>query len=446
MKLNLQLFATKSIEQLAKEVIQGKYGNGQARKNALGSNYAAVQSMVNSMLNGSSSKTATAPKATTTPTAPKATTAPAPSPTFNYVDPTHVTEAWNKANSLQKPVEQESAWLTQLNDTLNKVLNKEKFTYDLNGDALYQQYKDQAVNQGKMAMFDTIGQASAMTGGYGNSYAQSVGQQAYQGYLQQLNDKVPELYQLALSQYNQEQQDLKDQASILHNLVQQDHDKYRESLSDYHTDRDYYTGVADSLSKTAYERAFDKYQTDYTLHRDAIEDANTAKQYAYDTAMGMLNLGVTPSAEMLKAAGISSADASAIAKKVIENESYSRAAANDDDNGGTLLWTATGTYDDNGNPIFRSSDGKTQSFGSGINPYTGTTHKDAKGADGKVDSSKVFSNGYQPNNINGVKLKDSGISTNITGKNQTIWQANGKYWLWRGDLNKYVEVDISDLD
>ena len=23
---------------------------------------------------------------------------------------------------------------------------------------------------------------------------------------------------------------------------------------------------------------------------------------------------------------------------------------------------------------------------------------------------------------------------------------NGKYYLWRGDLNKYVEVDISDLD
>lgn len=284
MKLNLQLFATKSIEQLAKEVIQGKYGNGQARKNALGSNYAAVQSMVNSMLNGSSSKTATAPKATTTPTAPKATTAPAPSPAFNYVDPTHVTDAWNKANSLQKPVEQESAWLTQLNDTLNKVLNKEKFTYDLNGDALYQQYKDQAVNQGKMAMFDTIGQASAMTGGYGNSYAQSVGQQAYQGYLQQLNDKVPELYQLALSQYNQEQQDLKDQASILHNLVQQDKQDYRYLLDDYYKDRDYYTDAADSLSKTAYERALDKYQTDYTLSRDAIEDALNERQMAVSEA------------------------------------------------------------------------------------------------------------------------------------------------------------------
>ena len=82
----------------------------------------------------------------------------------------------------------QSPWQTQLNDTISKILNREKFSYDLNGDALYQQYKDQYVNQGQQAMMDTMGQAQAMTGGYGNSYAQTVGQQTYQGYLQQLND------------------------------------------------------------------------------------------------------------------------------------------------------------------------------------------------------------------------------------------------------------------
>jgi hypothetical protein len=110
-------------------------------------------------------------------------------------------------------------------------------------------------------------------------------------------------------------------------------------------------------------------------------------------------------------------------------------------NGGTnsdTLWYATGTTDDNGNPIFRNSEGKTMAFGNGVNPYTGTKHSDAKHG--------TFSNGYQPNNIGGTKLKNSGLSTSITGKNQTIWEANGKYWLWRGDLNKYIEVDVSDLD
>lgn len=42
------------IEQMAKDVINGKYGNGEARKQALGSNYAAVQARVNEMLGVSS--------------------------------------------------------------------------------------------------------------------------------------------------------------------------------------------------------------------------------------------------------------------------------------------------------------------------------------------------------------------------------------------------------
>lgn len=41
----------KSIDELAQEVIQGKYGNGEARKQALGSRYDEVQARVNEILN-----------------------------------------------------------------------------------------------------------------------------------------------------------------------------------------------------------------------------------------------------------------------------------------------------------------------------------------------------------------------------------------------------------
>lgn len=102
-----------------------------------------------------------------------------------------------------------------------------------------------------------------------------------------------------------------------------------------------------------------------------------------------------------------------------------------------MLWYYTGTYDEDGNPIFRNSEGKTQSFGEGVNPYTGTVNKDINNG--------VFRNGYQPNNINGILLEDSGYETNITGKVQTIWTENGRYWLWRGDLNQYVEIDPSSF-
>ena len=119
------------------------------------------------------------------------------------------------AQLAQKPGAYQSQWQTQLNDVMGKIMNRDKFSYDVNGDALYQQYKDKYIQQGKMAMQDTMGQASAMTGGYGNSYAATVGNQAYQASLENLNDIVPELYQMAYDKYNQEGQDMYNQYSML---------------------------------------------------------------------------------------------------------------------------------------------------------------------------------------------------------------------------------------
>ena len=194
-------------------------------------------------------------------------------------------EAALNAQLAQKPGEYQSQWQAQLNDTINKILNREKFSYDLNGDALYQQYKDKYIQQGKMAMGDAIGQASAMTGGYGNSYAQSVGQQAYQAQLQNLNDIVPELYQMAYDKYNQEGQDLYNQYSMLGNQENQDYGRYRDSVSDWQSERNYLADRYDS------ERSFDysKYTDDrnFTYGKYA-DDRNFAygkygddKKYAY---------------------------------------------------------------------------------------------------------------------------------------------------------------------
>lgn len=153
---------------------------------------------------------------------------------------------------------------------LQKILKRDKFQYDVNGDALYQQYKDRYMQQGKQAMMDTMGQAAALTGGYGNSYAQQVGQQTYQGYLQGLNDKVPELYQLALDRYNQEGTDLLNQYSLLADRSDKEYNRYRDSVSDWQTQRDYlanrynnernfdYTGFRDQVSDEQWQKNFDE--------------------------------------------------------------------------------------------------------------------------------------------------------------------------------------------
>lgn len=73
------------------------------------------------------------------------------------------------------------------------------FQYDLNADMLYQQAVDNYTMLGQQAMQDAMGQAAALTGGYGNSYAASVGNQAYQQYLTQANNLIPQFQQQALN-------------------------------------------------------------------------------------------------------------------------------------------------------------------------------------------------------------------------------------------------------
>lgn len=174
----------------------------------------------------------------------------------------------------QKPGEYTSQWGATLDSTIREILNRKDFSYDFNGDALYQQYKDKYIKQGKMAMQDTIGQASAMTGGYGNSYAQSVGNQAYQASLEKLNDVVPELYQMAYDRYIQEGQDLYNQYAMLGDQENKDYGRYRDQVADWQTERDYLAGRYDS------EREFDygKYADDRNFNYGMYSDD---KSYAY---------------------------------------------------------------------------------------------------------------------------------------------------------------------
>lgn len=144
---------------------------------------------------------------------------------------------------------------------LSDLKNMKDFSYDVNGDALYQQYKDQYTTQGKLAMQDTMGQAAAMTGGYGNSYAQSVGQQAYQGYLSQLNNVIPELYQLALSKYNSDRDDLYRRSDLYQSLHDSEYAKYADNR-DYLTDSMYQSEASDlNLYNTQYQKAYDENQS-----------------------------------------------------------------------------------------------------------------------------------------------------------------------------------------
>ena len=196
-----------------------------------------------------------------------------------YVESDTVRQSRDSLTSLQKPGEYQTQWQQNLNDVINKIQNREKFSYDLNGDALYQQYKNQYVTQGQQAMMDTMGQAVAMTGGYGNSYAQMAGQQTYQGYLQGLNDKVPELYQLALDQYNREGDELYNLYGLYADRENTDYGRYRDTVSDYNTERDYLTGQYNTERDFDYGQHIDDRNYAYQVARDTVADEQWNKTY-----------------------------------------------------------------------------------------------------------------------------------------------------------------------
>lgn len=163
----------------------------------------------------------------------------------------------NNLNSLKAPEWNGYSRQGEWDNILNNITNMKDFSYDVNGDALYQQYKDTYATQGKMAMMDTMGQAAALTGGYGNSYAQSVGQQTYQGYMQQLADKVPELYSLALSKYNSDRDNLYKQNDMHQSLFNNEYGMYRDDVTDYNTNRDYYANQYNAGLTRDYNAAVD---------------------------------------------------------------------------------------------------------------------------------------------------------------------------------------------
>lgn len=198
----------------------------------------------------------------------------------------------------------------QLQEVYDRIVNREKFSYDLNSDALYQQYADQYQMMGQQAMMDTMGQAAAMTGGYGNSYASTAGNQAYQGYLQQLNEVVPELYSMALDQYNAEGDKLLTQYSMLNDMADDEYGKYRDSVSDYWQQVGYLTDSAN----TAYDRGYNDFINSYQMGTDAENTEYSRQQAAYERLVSLItSTGYTPTAAELQAAGMSEEQAAAYA-------------------------------------------------------------------------------------------------------------------------------------
>lgn len=182
-------------------------------------------------------------------------------------------QAYLEQVKASKPGAYQSRWDDELTSLYDQIRNRKKFSYDMGTDPLYQQYREQYQRLGRLAMQDTMGQAAALTGGYGSTYGEQVGQQAYNAYLQNLNDIVPQLQQQAYQRYQDEGTDLYNQYSLVKGREDTDYGRYRDTVSDYYSD------LSDARSAYNSERSLDQSQWEAMLNYWAQKANNENAAY-----------------------------------------------------------------------------------------------------------------------------------------------------------------------
>ena len=200
-----------------------------------------------------------------------------PRPT--YTPSQAVTDAENalKEWEANRPGDYVSQYQDQLDALYNQIVGRGEFSYDPSADPLYEMYKDRYTVGGQQAMQDTMAGAAALSGGYGNSYAQTVGQQQYNAYMAELVAILPELEARAYDRWRDEGTDLYNQFQLTQGLDAADYDRYRDTVGDYYNDLGY-----------AYGKWQDLYGNDYNAYLNALAAWESDRNFAYQQAMDAL--------------------------------------------------------------------------------------------------------------------------------------------------------------
>ena len=214
----------------------------------------------------------------------------------------------------------------QIDELLNKLLNREPFEYNEELDPLYQQYKDMYTKQGQLAMEDTMGQAAALTGGYSSTYSQAVGQQMYNAYLNKVQEMLPQFYDRAYGKYQDEGSNMKDLYGMYIQRDQVDFQRYQQEVANaqaayqaaaaaasmaYQQQQDQLSnignlyGLVSSAEASEYQRYLDKLNQDWTVNQTNYDRNQTAAGLARSEVDAILQAGGVPSAELISKSGLS---------------------------------------------------------------------------------------------------------------------------------------------
>ncbi len=156
------------------------------------------------------------------------------------------------------PGKYQSEYASQISgtqDALNRM-NEKGFAYDYTKDLAYQQYKSRYTRGAELNSEDTAARAASRSGGYGNSWATSSGQTAYQSTMAGLSDAADSLYDQAYNEYTTKKNDLTSRLSALQSQDQLALEKHQLNANNYwdrlnSAQTEYADAVAAKQQKTA---------------------------------------------------------------------------------------------------------------------------------------------------------------------------------------------------
>lgn len=251
----------------------------------------------------------------------------------------------------------------QIQSILSDITNRDAFSYDMNTDPLYQQYRDQYIREGRRAMKDTAAQTAALTGGYGSTYGAIAAQQGYDQYLAGLNDVVPKLEQQAYGRYADELADMYNQLGAYQSEENRLYGQYLDALGQYNTDRSFtYNAMQDAVNQNNHENEFNRslFESDreYNLadRQNAIDlalatgDYTALKDMGIDTGYLSLMKDVDIAQARAALAKAKGTAASGGTQKVVKGD--------DEDEGGGYAETVQNEHNDEAGTIYVSGYGE----------------------------------------------------------------------------------------
>ena len=236
----------------------------------------------------------------------------------------------------------ENAFAQQQKDLLDRILNREDFSWSKETDPQWSSYKKSYLREGDRATANALAQASAASGGRPSSYAVNAATQAGDYYATKLNDMIPTLYQQAyeryLDEYNMKLKDL----NAVNQQEQLDYAKYLDRLGQFNTDRGFaYQNYADDYDRLRSQLADvqGQDQIDYARYLDEVSRQQTAQDSIRGQVDAILAAGGSPSANLVSESGYSSEYVKALEDAYRKQEAEKAAKKSGSGGGGTMSLT-----------------------------------------------------------------------------------------------------------